>query len=65
MRAEALWGLALRKDRVGLTLLLQRLESGSWASRDELAAQETLGADGNTPATEICWRDIPVRAPSE
>jgi len=37
-----------------LTLLLQRLESESWISGDEMAAQETLGVDNSTPPTELC-----------
>ncbi len=54
VRSEAIWGLALRKDRLGLTLLLQRLESESWISGDEMAEQETLGVDNSTPPTELC-----------
>jgi HEAT repeat protein len=54
VRCEAIWGLALRKDELGLTLLLQRLESEDCVSGDEMAAQETLDVDSGTPPTELC-----------
>lgn len=45
-RAEAIWGLAIRKDPQGLELLLERLETEEWTSGDETAAEETLDLRG-------------------
>lgn len=42
-RNEAIWGLVKRKDPLGLQLLLERLELGSWVDGDEWAAAEALG----------------------
>jgi hypothetical protein len=42
VRAEAVWGLARRKDLQGLTLLLRRLEAKSWTMGDEIAAAEKV-----------------------
>jgi HEAT repeat protein len=53
-RREALWGLATRKDPVGLKLLLEYLESENWWSGDESAAEETVGAKPGTPVEELC-----------
>jgi HEAT repeat protein len=53
-RREAIWGLAKRKDPLGLKLLLEHLESKSWWSGDEDAAEETLGLKSGTPVEELC-----------
>ena len=52
-RREAIWGLAKRKDHQGLTLLLEQLESDSWWSGDEDAAQEILSVNRDTPVEEL------------
>jgi HEAT repeat protein len=54
VRAEAVWGLAKRKDPQGLKLLLQRLEAKSWTSGDEMAAAEILNRTGEIPAAQLC-----------
>lgn len=51
---EAIWGLAKRKDPLGLKLLLGYLESEHWWSGDEDAAQEILGVKLDTPVEELC-----------
>jgi glutathione S-transferase len=43
VRNEAVWGLAMRKDRSGLRILLERLDSEEWIAGDEMAAAELLG----------------------
>jgi HEAT repeat protein len=53
-RREAVWGLAKRRDPLGLKLLLEHLESESWWSGDELAAEETLGVEMDTSVEELC-----------
>jgi HEAT repeat protein len=53
-RREAIWGLARRRDPLGLKLLLEHLASESWWSGDESAAEETLGVDMDTPVEELC-----------
>jgi hypothetical protein len=53
-RGEAIWGLALRKDRLGLTLLLERLESENWLAGDEMAAADTLGLPHDAPVPVFC-----------
>ncbi len=53
-RREAVWGLALRKDPVGLKLLLEQLQSGGWWSGDEDAAREILGVTSATSVGELC-----------
>jgi HEAT repeat protein len=53
-RREAVWGLALRRDPVGLKLLLDQLQSGSWWSGDEDAAREILGVTSATPVDVLC-----------
>jgi hypothetical protein len=52
-RDEAVWGLARRRDRIGLQLLLERLE-GDHGQGDEMAAAECLELDYDTPARELC-----------
>jgi HEAT repeat protein len=53
-RREAIWGLAKRRDPLGLKLLLEHLESESWWSGDEFAAEETLGLERDTPVEDLC-----------
>jgi HEAT repeat protein len=53
-RREAIWGLAKRRDPLGLNLLLVHLESENWWSGDESAAEETLGVETDTPVDELC-----------
>jgi len=52
-RREAIWGLAKRKDSLGLKLLVEQLESGSWWSGDEDAGQEVLSLTSDTPVEEL------------
>ena len=52
-RREAIWGLAKRQDALGLRLLLDHLESESWWSGDEDAAQEVLSVNSDTPVEEL------------
>lgn len=52
-RREAIWGLAKRQDALGLRLLLDHLESESWWSGDEDAAQEVLSVNSGTPVEEL------------
>lgn len=52
-RREAIWGLAKRRDPLGLRLLLDHLESESWWSGDEDAAQEVLSLNIETPVEEL------------
>ena len=52
-RREAIWGLAKRKDLLGLKLLLEQLESESWWSGDEYEAQELLSVSSDTPVEEL------------
>jgi HEAT repeat protein len=53
-RSEALWGLALRKDRTGLRLLLERLESEERQEGDEYAAQEILDLPDDAGLERLC-----------
>jgi HEAT repeat protein len=53
-RREAIWGLALRRDPLGLKLLLDQLQSGEWWSGDEYAAEEVLGVRSGTGVEELC-----------
>jgi len=53
-RSEAVWGLAHRRDRTGLRMLLERLESGTRLAGDEDAAEEILGLESNRPIEDIC-----------
>lgn len=54
VRREAIWGLAKRRDPLGLKLLIEHLESERWWSGDELAADETLGLAAKTPIDNLC-----------
>lgn len=49
VRDEAIWGLALRRDPMGLKSLLERLEGGSWTQGDEMTACQILGLFGGPP----------------
>lgn len=50
---EAIWGLALRQDRVGLELLLERLNAEDWKPGDEEAAEEILDLRGDPPVEQL------------
>jgi len=52
-RREAIWGLAKRRDSLGLKLLLDHLDSESWWSGDEDAAKEILSVKSDTPVEEL------------
>ena len=47
-RDEAIWGLAQRKDLVGLKILLARLESENCMPGDKQAAEEALHVRGGS-----------------
>lgn len=51
-RNEAIWGLARRKDQIGLKSLLQRLDTDHW-SCDEMTAAEILGVCSETPVENL------------
>jgi HEAT repeat protein len=53
-RREAIWGLAKRKDPLGLKLLLDHLESEESWSGDETAAAETLDVKSDTSIEDLC-----------
>ena len=53
-RAEAIWGLAKRKDPEGLQTLIDRLEQDEYWIGDEYAAQDILGLDRDVPAETLC-----------
>jgi HEAT repeat protein len=48
-RQEAIWGLARRRDPVGLQALLDRLDAKSWIQGDENAAADILHARSDAP----------------
>lgn len=52
-RREAIWGLARRKDRLGLKLLQESLASEDCRDGDVDAAAETLGVSYETPVEEL------------
>jgi len=52
-RREAIWGLALRSDPLGVKLLLKHLESEDWWNGDEDAAQELLGVQPDTSIEDL------------
>ncbi len=62
-RREAIWGLSRRKDPIGLKLLIQLLESEDCWTGDEMAAEETLNAESDTPVEELC-RGLRLLLPS-
>lgn len=51
-RNEAIWGLARRKDELGLGLLLARLDSDHW-SGDEMAAEDILGLTSDASVEDL------------
>lgn len=53
VRAEAIWGLAQRRDREGLRLLLERFDSDRWVRGDEMAAVEVLELAYDTPVEDL------------
>ncbi|HEX5228228.1 MAG TPA: HEAT repeat domain-containing protein [Bryobacteraceae bacterium] len=54
-RDEAGWGLAQRRDKQGLRMLIDRcLSAEHWIAGDEMAAAETLDLPHDTPAEELC-----------
>jgi HEAT repeat protein len=53
-RREAIWGLARRRDPVGLKLLLNHPESEERWNGDTDAAEEVLGMRPETPLEELC-----------
>jgi HEAT repeat protein len=53
-RDEAIWGLAQRKDAVGLSLVLDRLQAKSWKSWDEDAAMAALGLREAPSIEKLC-----------
>jgi HEAT repeat protein len=52
-RREAIWGLALRNDTLGVKLLLNHLESEEWWNGDKSTAQELLDLRLDTPVEEV------------
>jgi HEAT repeat protein len=59
-RAEAIWGLAVRRDPEGLRLLLDRLSAETWWAGDECAAATILGLNG--AAIEVATLCSGIRA---
>jgi HEAT repeat protein len=53
VREEAIWGLARRRDPMGLRLLLERLNSERCTQGDAMAAAEALEKGYDTPAEEL------------
>jgi HEAT repeat protein len=53
-RREAIWGLAKRKDPLGIKLLLDLLDSEDRWSGDRDAAEELLCVKLDTPIRELC-----------
>ena len=55
-RDEAIWGLALRKDPIGIRMLLERLETDAWVQGDEVTATDILGlpSSADTTIEELC-----------
>ncbi len=53
MRDEAVWGLAQRRDRQGLRMLIDRLSAEHWIAGDEYAAAHTLDVPHDTPADDL------------
>ena len=52
-RREAVWGLALRNDPLGVKLLLKHIESEEWWNGDKDAAEELLGLPPDTSVEEL------------
>ena len=53
-KREAIWGLARRKDLLGVTLLLNHLESEDWWDGDKDAAEELLAAKQGSSIEDLC-----------
>ena len=53
-RREAIWGLAKRKDPLGVKLLLNHLESADPWNGDKDAAEELLHTKSDAPIEELC-----------
>ncbi len=53
-RREAIWGLAKRRDPLGVKLLLNILESAEWWSGDEDTAGELLGLKRGSSIEDLC-----------
>ena len=53
MAAEAIWGLALRRDPEALRLLLDRLDAEEWVAGDEIAAATILGVSSESTPDEL------------
>ena len=53
-RQEGIWGLAKRRDREGLELLLARLASDEWVSGDQSTAEDLLGLYDHPPIKDLC-----------
>ena len=51
---EAIWGLARRKDRLGMKLLLNNLESEDWWNGDKDAAEEVLNLKQDSSIEDLC-----------
>ncbi len=56
VRDEATWGLALRKDPIGVRMLLDRLESEAWIQGDKYAAADILSLpySDDVPVSDLC-----------
>jgi len=52
-RDEGIWGLARRRDAVALSIILERLESDSWAQGDEDTARDALRLEQDSPVDEL------------
>lgn len=53
-RREAIWGLARRKDPLGIKLLLKYLESEEWWNGDKDSAEELLKLKRDSSLEELC-----------
>ncbi len=53
VRAEAIWGLARRRDRTGLRLLLELLDGEERANGDEMTAAEILDREYDAPVEDL------------
>jgi len=53
-RREAVWGLARRRDPIGMKLLLNHLESENWWESDKDVAEELLYTKADVTVEELC-----------
>ena len=53
-RHEAVWGLARRRDAIGMKLLLSHLESEDWWEGDKDVAEELLCTKSDVTVEELC-----------